>query len=89
MRRDIDLIYHAGEDIVHKLSLIHYESFMLHIFNDLREELQEFEAHLEYEFKNKKSEFVEASQTKAVPLKDLIKELFSPTKLDNQDSTEF
>ena len=43
---------------------------------------------MEYEFKNKKSEFVEASQTKAVPLKELIKELFSPTNLNNQDSTE-
>ena len=43
---------------------------------------------MEYEFKNKKSEFVEASQTKAVPLKELIKELFSPTNLDNQDSTK-
>ena len=52
------------------------------------EELPEFEAHMEYEFKNKKSEFVEASQTKAVPLKELIKELFSPTNLDNQDITK-
>ena len=43
---------------------------------------------MDYEFKNKKSEFVEASQTKAVPLKELIKELFSLTNLDNQDSTK-
>ena len=43
---------------------------------------------MEYEFKNKKSEFVKASQTKAVPLKELIKELFSPTNLGNQDSTK-
>ena len=42
---------------------------------------------MEYEFK-KKSEFVEASQTKTVPLKELIKELFLPTNHDNQDSTE-
>ena len=43
---------------------------------------------MEYEFKNKKSEFVEASQTKAVPLKEIIKELFSLTNLDNQYSTK-
>ena len=43
---------------------------------------------MEYEFKNKKSEFVEALQTKAVHLKKLIKELFSPTNLDNQDITD-
>ena len=43
---------------------------------------------MEYEFKNKKTEFVEALQTKSVPLKKLIKELFSLTNLDNQDSTK-
>ena len=88
MGRAIDLIYHSYEDIVHKPLLIHDESLMLHIFNDLLEELLEFEAHLEYKFKNKKYGFVEASQTKAVLLKELIKELFLPTKLDNQDSTK-
>ena len=88
MGRAIDLIYHACKEIIQDPSLIHEELFMLHIFNDLLEELPEFEAHLEYEFKNKKSEFVEALQTKAVPLKEIIKELFSPTNLDNQDRTE-
>ena len=43
---------------------------------------------MEYEFKNKKSGFVEALQTKAVPSKELIKELFSPTNLGNKYSTE-
>ena len=61
---------------------------MLHIFDDLLEELPEFESHSEYKFKNKKSEFVEALQKKAVPLKELIKELFSPTNLDNQYNTK-
>ena len=61
---------------------------MWHIFDDLIEDLPEFEAHLEYEFKNERSEFVETSQTKAVPLKELFKELFSPNNLDNQDSTK-
>ena len=50
MVRAIDLIYNTCEDIVHEPFLIHDESFMLHIFNDLLEELPEFEAHLEYEF---------------------------------------
>ena len=43
---------------------------------------------MEYEFKNKKSDSVEALQTKAVPLKELIKELYSPINLDNQDITK-
>ena len=86
MGRAIDLIYHACKDIVHDPLLIHDESLMLHIFDDLLEDLPEFEAHVEYEFKNKKS--VEALHTKAVPLKEIIKELFSLTNLDNQDSTK-
>ena len=88
MGQAVDLIYHACGDIVHELLLIHDESFMLHILDDLLEELPDFEAHLDYEFKNKKSEFIETLQTKAVPLKELIKELFLPTKLDNQDNQQ-
>ena len=76
MGRAIDLIYYACEYSVQEPSLIHDESFMLHIFNDLLEELPEFEAHMEYKLKKKKS------------LKELIKELFSPTNLDNQDITK-
>ena len=48
----IDLIYQSCEDIVHEPLLIHDESFMFHIFDDLLEELPEFEANFEYEFKN-------------------------------------
>ena len=61
---------------------------MLHIFDELRDELPEFKAFLEYEFDNKKSAYVEESNEKAVPLKEIFKELFSPENLDNQDSTD-
>ena len=88
MGRAIDLIHCACKEIVDDVSLIHDESFMLHIFDELLEELPEFKAYLEYEFKDKKLEYVEASQTKAVPLRELIKELFAPTDPDNQESTE-
>ena len=40
------------------------------------------------ELKNKKTDYVESSKTKAVPLMKLIKELFHPMDEDNQDSTE-
>ena len=43
---------------------------------------------MEYEFENKKSAYVEESKDKAVPLKELVKELFSPENLDSQDSTD-
>ena len=51
------------------------------------EELLEFKAYMEYKFKDKMSECVIASQTKAILLKQIIKELFLSTNLDNQDST--
>ena len=40
---------------------------------------------MDYEFKNNISEFVEASKTKAIPVKELTKEPFTPTNQDNQD----
>ena len=88
MGRAADLTHGACKDIVDDVSLIHDESFMLHIFDDLRSELPEFDAYLKYEFENKKTEYVEASSTKAVPLKELIKEIFHPVDEDNRDSTE-
>ena len=78
MGHAIDLIYSACKDIVADVTLIHDKLFMLHIFDEFLVELPEFNAFMEYELKNKMSEFVVASQTKAVPLKELIKELFLP-----------
>ena len=83
-----DLIYQACQDIVDDVTLIYDKSYMLHIFDEFLEELPEFKAFIEYESENKMSDFVVASSTKAVPLKELVKELFSSTNLDNQDSTE-
>ena len=88
MGRAMDLIYDACQDILADNSLIHDESFMLHIFDELAEEIPEFKAHLDYEFENKMTEFVKISETKPVPNKELIKELFSPTDADNIDSTK-
>lgn len=88
MGRAVDLIHGACNEIVGDVSLIHDESFMLHIFDDLRSELPEFDAYLKHEFENKKTECVKASSTKAIPLKELIKEIFCPVDEDNRDSTE-
>ena len=43
---------------------------------------------MENEFENKKSAYVGESKEKAFPLKELIKEMFSPENLDNQDSID-
>ena len=81
MGRVLDLIYNTCKDIVANVSLVHDNSFMLHLFDELCEELPEFDAYLKNEFENKKT--AEPSKTKAVPLKKLIKELFHPVDKDN------
>ncbi len=44
---------------------------------------------LEYEFRNKKSKFVETTKEKTFPLKELINKLFAaPIDHDNRDSTK-
>ena len=53
MGRAIDFIHSACEEIVDDVSLIHDESFMFHIFDELREELPEFDEYLTREFENK------------------------------------
>ena len=79
----LDAAVAVCQDIVDDVTLIHDESYMLHIFDEFLEELPEFKTFIEYEYENKMSDFVVASNTKAVPLKELVKELFSPTNLDN------
>ena len=88
MGRSVDLIHSTCNDVIDDITLIHDDSYMLHIFDKLLIDPPKFQAFIDYEFKNKMSEFVQASQTKAVPLKELIKELFAPTNQDNQDSTQ-
>ena len=81
------MIHSSCKDIIDNVTLIHKDLYMLHIFDELRDELPEFKAFLEYEYENKKSAYVEEIKEKAVPLKDLVKELFSPENLDNQYRT--
>ena len=73
MGRAVDMIHSACKDIIENSTLIHNYLYMLHIFDELRDELPEFKAFLEYEFENKKSAYVEESKEKAVPLKELVK----------------
>ena len=84
----VDIIHTGWNEILDNLRLIHNNLFMIYIFDELFVELSEFKEHSEYEFKKKKMHYVEKSNTKAMPLKELIKELFTPTDCDNQDSTE-
>ena len=71
--RVVDLIHSACTEIIVDITLIHDESSMLHIFDELLIELPDFKVFMDYESKNKMSKFVEASHTKAVSLKELTK----------------
>ena len=88
MGRSVKMIHSACKDIIDNVTLIHNYFYMLHIFDKLHVELPEFNAFLEYEFGNKKSAYVEESKEKAVPLQQIVKELFSSEKIYNQDSTD-
>lgn len=88
MGRAADMLHTACGQLVDDIKLIHDKRFMMNIFDDIANEIPEFKEFLEYEFKNKKTEFISASQTKSVPYSKLIDELFSPKDDDNKDSTE-
>ena len=72
----MDMIHSACKDIIDNVTLIHNDLYMLHIFDELRDELREFKTFLEYESENKKSAYVEEIKENSVPLKELVKELF-------------
>ena len=81
-------IYDACIDILDDITLIHNKTFMMHIFDDLCKELPDFDTHLTIEFMIRQSHSVKKTKTKAVPLKMLIKELFTLADPNNQSSTE-
>ena len=62
MGRAVDMIHSAWKDIIDNSTFIHNDFYMLHIFDELRDELPEFKAFLEYEFDKKKSAYVEESK---------------------------
>ena len=76
MGRAVDMIHSACKDIIDNVTLIHNDLYMLHIFDELRDEIPELKEFLEYEFENKKLAYVEESKEKAIPLKELVNELF-------------
>ena len=51
------------------------------------DDLREFKDYMDYQCKDRTSHYAASSRTRGVPLKNLIKELFTPTDRDNQDIT--
>ena len=76
---ELAIIHRVCEELLDDIKLVHNKSYMMNIFSDLTAELPEFEAHLTYQFEQKQTHFVEQFQTKDVPLKMLVDELFFST----------
>ena len=51
------------------------------------DDLTEFKYYMDYKCEYQTSHYAASSKTREVPLKKLIKELFTPTDRDNQDNT--
>jgi hypothetical protein len=83
----VDILHDACSHLREDIELYHDESYMMHIFDEIADELPEFRDFLKYQFEDKKTEFIKSSNTKSVPYKMLLKELFHPADQDNKDST--
>ena len=87
MGRVGDALHNACFDILNDSTLIHDESYMMHIFDDLAGELPPFREYLDLMFEKKTSDYVVKQEDKALPYSMLLDELFTPEDCDNRDST--
>ena len=83
----IDILHTAYNDLIDDPRLIHDKSFMIHIYDPLMDELPEFKDYMDYQCEYRTSHYAASSKTREVTFKKLIKELFTLTYRDNQDST--
>ena len=90
MGRVIDTLEVAMESIVRSNgALVLDEDFMMSIFSVYKTELPPFNEYLIYQFENKTQKLVGSSILSEVPYSELRKELFSPTRKENIDSSEY
>ena len=87
MGRAIGILHTSCNGLIYDPSLIHDKSFMMNIYEPLMDELPKFKDYMEYQCEDQTSHYAALSKTREVPLKKIIKELFTPTDRDNQDST--
>ena len=57
------------------------------IYEPLMDKLTEFKSYMDYQCEDQTSHYASSSKTRKMPLKKLIREIFTPTDRDNQDST--
>ena len=87
MDRSIDILNNACNDLIDEPRLINEKSFMMHIYEPIMDKQPELNNYIDYQCEDQTSYYAVSSKTKEVPLNKLVKEIFTPTKSDNQDST--
>ena len=60
---------------------------MMNIYDPRMDGLPELKDYMDYQCEYRTSHYAESSKTREVPLKKLIKEIFTLTDRDNQDIT--
>ena len=73
MGRVIYILHTACNNLVYDPILIHYKSFMMHIYDPLMDELPEFKYYMDYQCEYLTSNYAISSNTGDVPLKNIIK----------------
>ena len=55
MGRVVDILHDACSHLLEDIKLYHDETYMMHIFDDIVDELSEFRDFLKYQFEDKKT----------------------------------
>ena len=84
MGRVFDIMHIAFNDILDDLDLIHDKTFMMGMFDELAEELPEFQQYLTCTFETQRTEFISKSGSKTTTWKRLIEKLCLPQDKDNK-----
>ena len=87
MGHEIDILHTAYNDLIDDPRLTHNKSFMMHIYNPVMDEITEFKDYIYYQWEYWTSHYAKSSNTREVPLKNITKEIFTPTERDKQDIT--
>ena len=88
MGKVMDKLKDDLESIIDSPDLIHSEEFMMGQLKEWEEELPEFEEYRRESIEEKTMLFFNApGQEKAYPMKELMKELFTPENQDNKNTT--
>ncbi|KAL7537517.1 hypothetical protein ACHAXR_007880 [Thalassiosira sp. AJA248-18] len=86
--RVLDSLKEDLESIMDQPELVHDEAFMMGMMSPWAELIPDFKLYLEHQFEGAKQRKVAESDSWAVPLKEVRRELFHPRDQDNKDSTE-